>query len=49
MTDADYADDFALLVNAPARAKYKSLLLCLEQGTGGIDFYMNTNKMVNVF
>ena len=42
MTDTDYADDPALLVNKPARAE--SRLHSLGQVAIGIDFYVNANK-----
>ena len=42
ITDADYADDLALLANTSALAK--SLLPSLEQVAKGINVYVNTDK-----
>ena len=42
MTDADYAYDLVLLTNTTVRAE--SLLISLEQVTGGISLYVNANK-----
>ena len=42
MTNADYVDILGLVANTPAQAK--SLLLNLEQTTGGIGLYVNANK-----
>ena len=42
MTDADYADDLALLTNTPAQAE--SLLHNLKQAAGGIGLRVNANK-----
>ena len=42
ITDADYADDIALLANTPTQAQ--SQLLSLEQVAGGIDLHVNTDK-----
>ena len=42
ITDVDYADYLALLVNTPIQAE--SLLHNLEQAAGGISFYVNANK-----
>ena len=42
ITDADYADDRVLLTNIPT--KTESLLHCLEQAAGGIDFHVNAGK-----
>ena len=42
ITDADYADDRALLANAPAPAK--TLLHCLERATAGIGLHINAHK-----
>ena len=42
MTDADYADDQALLANTPSQAE--SLLYNLEWVARGIGPYMNANK-----
>ena len=41
-TDADYADDIALLANTPAQAE--SLLHRLERAAGGIGLYVNADK-----
>ena len=43
ITDADYADDIALLANTPTQAK--SLLHSLEQIAGGIGLHVNADKM----
>ena len=42
ITDADYADDIALLANTPTQAEY--LLLILEQAAGGIGLHVNADK-----
>ena len=42
ITDADYADDIALLVNVPAQAK--TLLHSLERATAGIGLHVNAHK-----
>ena len=42
ITDADNADDVALLANTPAQAKTQ--LHSLERAAGGIDPYVNTEK-----
>ena len=42
ITDADYADDIALLANTPAQAE--SLLHSLERAASGIGFHVNANK-----
>ena len=42
ITDADYADDIALLANAPARAE--TLLHGLERAAAGISLYGNAHK-----
>ena len=42
ITDADHADDQALLANAPTQTE--SLLHSLEQTTGGIGLNVNVNK-----
>ena len=42
VTDADYADDIALLANTLAQAK--SLLHGLEQVAGGIGLHVNADK-----
>ena len=44
MTNADYAEDLALLADTPARAE--SLL---QKATGGLGFDVNTNKTVYAF
>ena len=42
ITDADYADDIALLANAPARVE--TLLHSLERAAAGIGFHVNAHK-----
>ena len=42
ITDADYADDIALLANPPAQAE--TLLHSLERAAGGIGLHVNTDK-----
>ena len=42
ITDADYADDIALLENTPARDE--SLLHILERAAGGIGLHVNAGK-----
>ena len=42
VTDEGYADDLALLLNAPAQAE--SLLQCLKYAARGIGLYLNANK-----
>ena len=42
ITDADYADDLALLANTPAQAE--SLLHSLEQSARGIGLHVNSDK-----
>ena len=42
ITDADYADDIAILVNTPNKAE--TLLHSLEQATAGIDLNVNAHK-----
>ena len=42
ITDADYADDIALLANAPAQAE--TLLHCLERAAAGIGLHINAHK-----
>ena len=42
ITDADYADDIALLMNTPAQAK--TLLHNLEQANEGIGLHVNAHK-----
>ena len=42
ITDADYADDIALLANAPAKAE--TLLHSLERATAGIGLQVNAHK-----
>ena len=44
MTDADYADDLALLLNTPTQAK--SLPHHLEQTVGGICLHMNKTEFI---
>ena len=41
-TDTDYANDIALLANAPAQAK--TLLRCLERAAAGIGLHLNAHK-----
>ena len=43
ITDTDYADDIALLANAPTQAK--TLLHSLEWAAAGISLHVNANKM----
>ena len=43
ITDADYADDIALLANAPIQVE--TLLYCLERAAAGIGLYVNAHKM----
>ena len=43
ITDADYADNIALLANAPAQAE--TLLHSLERVTAGIGLHVNAHKM----
>ena len=43
ITDADYVDDIALMVNTPTQAE--SLLRSLEQEEGGIGLYGNADKI----
>ena len=43
ITDADYADDIALLANAPAQAEI--LLHSLERAAAGIGLHVNAHKM----
>ena len=43
ITDADYADDMALLANMPAWAE--SLLHSLEWAAGGIGLHVNVDKI----
>ena len=45
ITDADYADDIALLANTPAQAK--TLLHSLERAAAGIGLYANADKTEN--
>ena len=47
MTDTDFGDDLALLVNTPAQAE--SLLLSLEQTAGDIGLSVNANKTENMY
>ena len=42
ITDANYADDIALLANTPAQTE--SLLHSLERAAGGIGLYVNADK-----
>ena len=42
ITDADYADDIALLPNTPTHAE--SLLHRLEQAAGGVGIHLNSIK-----
>ncbi len=42
ITDADYADDIALLANAPA--KVETLLHSVERATAGIRLHINAHK-----
>ena len=42
MTNVDYTDDTALLVNTPVQAE--SLQNSLMQTAGGIDIYVNADK-----
>ena len=46
ITDADYADDIALLANAPAQAK--TLLHSLERAAAGIGLHVNAHKTEHV-
>ena len=43
ITDADYADDIALLANTPAQAE--TLLHSLERAAAGLGFLVNAHKM----
>ena len=43
ITDADYADDIAILANAPAQAE--TLLHSLERAATGIGLHFNAHKM----
>ena len=42
ITDADYADDIAILANAPAQAK--TLVHSLERAAAGIGLHLNAHK-----
>ena len=42
LTNADYADELALILNTPAQAQ--SLLHCQEHAAGSIGFYMNAKS-----
>ena len=42
ITDADYADDIALLANTPTQAEF--LLHSLERAAGGIGLHVNADK-----
>ena len=44
ITDADYADDIAILANTPNQAE--TLLHSLEQAAAGIGFHVNAHKTV---
>ena len=46
ITDDDYTDDIALLVNAPTQAK--TLLHTLKQAAAGISLHVNAHKMENM-
>ena len=46
-TDTDYTDDSALLANTQEEAE--SLLHSQEHATGGIVFYVNAIKLIQVF
>ena len=43
ITDADYADDIALLANSPTKAELQ--LHSLEQAAGGISLHVTADKM----
>ncbi len=43
ITDADYADDIAILANTPNQAE--TLLHSLERATAGIGLQVNAHKM----
>ena len=47
ITDADYADDIALLANLPAQAE--SLQHSLERAAGGIGLHVNADKTEYVY
>ena len=42
ITDADYADEIALLANTPTQAE--SLVPCLEREAAGIGLYVNAHE-----
>ena len=42
ITDADYADDIAILANTPDQAEIR--LHCLERAAAGIGLYVNAHK-----
>ena len=42
ITDADYADDIAILANTPNQAE--TLLYSLERAAAGIGFHVNAHK-----
>ena len=42
ITDADYADDIALLANTPSQAE--TLLHSVERAASGIDLHVNADK-----
>ena len=46
MTDADYADDLALLENIPAQVEFS--LHSLEQAAEGTGFHEDTNKTESI-
>ena len=46
ITDADYADDIALLENTPD--KNESQLHSLERAAGGVGFHINADKTILV-
>ena len=47
ITDADYADDIALLANAPAQAETQ--LHRLERAAAGIGLHANTHKKEYIY
>ena len=46
ITDADYADDIAILANAPNQAE--TLLHSLERAAAGIGLHINAHKTENM-
>ena len=46
ITDADYADDIALIANTPVQVE--SLLHSLERAVSGIDLHVNVDKIIRV-